>query len=368
MKFRKTDHPRIETATDWLAELGGAEPGPAEKAALTDWLRESPRNVRDFLELTLLDQDLRATPLEPQQVREWVKEVRDLAPTPITTAHDTRSSRAHKVAATPEATSRGMSTRSKLRTWGIAASLALAVVMGAGYLQWQHGRYATGFGEQRILTLEDGSVVTLNTSSTLRVDFSGNRRELQLLEGEAFFRVAHDATRPFDVTARDATVRALGTQFNVRVGSQGTLVSVVDGIVEVRDRAQEQSSGSSAAPEQRLRLREGEEAKVAAIDVQVAAVAVPAVRISKTAHAAPMRAVAWTRGRVEFDGTPLIDVLSEFQRYRELEVSIAEPLRQLKLTGSFDAHDPESALAYIATLPGVSVETLSANHFLIRQK
>jgi len=364
MKFRKTDHQRIETAADWMAELGGTEPGPAEKAAFTDWLRESPRNVRDFLDLTLLDQDLRATSLDPRQVREWVKEVRDMAPTPIAANRDARSLRSHDGIVAPD----GVPMRSKPRIWGIAASLVLAVTLGAGYLQWQHGRYATGFGEQRILTLEDGSVVTLNTSSTLRVDFSGNRRELKLLKGEAFFRVAHDVTRPFDVTARDATVRAVGTQFNVRVGSQGTLVSVVDGVVDVRDRVQEQSSGSLATPEQSLRLREGEEARVAAIDVQADAAASAPVRISKTANAAPMRAVAWTRGRVEFDGTALIDVLSEFQRYREFEVSVAEPLRQLKLTGSFDAHDPEAALAYIATLPGVSVETLSANHFLIRQQ
>ncbi|MBL8265655.1 FecR family protein [Steroidobacter sp.] len=355
MREQKADTSRPTTASDWMAELGQGELDPAQKSELADWLRESPRNVREFLEATLLGQDLRDTAVSREQLDDWVKEVRESRPAIPFTA----TSKASLADETP-VTGREQS-RSRLRTWGIAASVALvATISAATYLHWQDGRYSTDLGEQRILTLADGSVVTLNTSSTIKVDFSGQRRNIELIEGEAFFRVAHDTSRPFDVNARDTTARAVGTQFNVRIAGKTTLVSVLDGIVDVRER-----DLNKPAAEPVLRLLKGEEATV---DASRTTGGQQAPRVVKTAHAAPLRAVAWTRGRVEFDSTPLVDVLSEFQRYREFKVSVAEPLQPIKLTGSFDAQDLESALAYIGTLPGVVVETTGAQSFLIRER
>jgi transmembrane sensor len=351
MRESNADTPRPTSASDWMAELNQGELDPERKAALTDWLRESPLNVREFLEANLLAQDLRDVPVSREQLEDWVKEVREarspipLAVTGTTSVFDAapRSDRVQR--------------RNRRRAWSIAASLALVASFGAAaYMHWQDGRYSTDLGEQRIVTLADGSVVTLNTSSTIKVDFSKQRRNVQLIEGEAFFRVAHDTARPFDVTARDATARAVGTQFNVRIAGESTLVSVVEGVVDVRE---------VSAAEEVLRLHKGEEAAVATSHAMADQ---ESARVRKMAHAAPLRAVAWTRGRVEFDGTPLVDVLDEFQRYRQFQVSVAEPLRQMRLTGSFDAQDLESALAYIATLPNVVVETTGAHSFVIRER
>lgn len=348
MREQKVDTTRLTTASDWMAELGQQELEPDQKAALTDWLRESPRNVREMLEATLLEQDIRDVPVSRDQLDEWVKEARESrAPSPLPVAGFDAASQPDRA-----------KPRSKLRAWSIAASVAfVAMIGGAAYLHWQDGRYSTDLGEQKILTLADGSIVTLNTSSTIKVDFSAHRRNIELIEGEAFFRVAHDTARPFDVTARDATARAVGTQFNVRIAPQATLVSVLEGVVDVRERGPE--------ADQVLRLQKGEEATV---DIGQTLEDRQSPRVVKTAHATPMRAVAWTRGRVEFDGTPLIDVLGEFQRYRSFDVSVDEPLRQMRLTGSFDAQDLESALQYIATLPGVVVERTGTHSFLVRER
>lgn len=360
MREQNGHTPRPSRASDWMAELNEGELEPAQKAALADWLRESPLNVRELLEANLLAQDLRDLPVTREQLEEWVKEVRE-ARLPIPLA----------VTGTPsfvDEARHGDRTlpRSVLRSWSIAASVALITLFGAAtYMHWQDGRYSTELGEQRILTLADGSVVTLNTSSTIKVDFSDRRRNIELIEGEAFFRVAHDAARPFDVTSPDATARAVGTQFNVRIAGQSTLVSVVEGIVDVRERVERKATEQASAAEAVLRLHGGEEA---AVDVRKTVDDAESARVLKTVHAAPLRAVAWTRGRVEFEGTPLIDVLDEFQRYREFQVSVAEPLRQMRLTGSFDAQDVESALAYIATLPNVVVETTGAHSFVIRER
>lgn len=357
MREQKADPSNPATASDWIAEIGQGELDPAQQAALADWLRESPRNVRELLETTLLAQDVRDIPLSREQLDEWVEEARRSRPVIPFTGSSSALDDAQLDRAPP---------RNGLRAWAMAASVALVVMISAAtYVHWQADRYSTELGEQRILTLADGSVVTLNTSSTVKVDFSEHRRNIELIEGEAFFRVAHDVTRPFDVTARDATARAVGTQFNVRIAGHTTLVSVVDGIVDVRERHQAQPAGQAPAVDQALRLHKGEEA---AVDAKQTTGGAQPPRVLKNAQSAPLRAVAWTRGRVEFEGTPMVDVLSEFQRYREIDVSIAEPLRQMRLTGSFDAQDVESALAYIATLPGIVVERTGAHSFLIRER
>lgn len=348
------------SASDWMAELNHGELEPARRAALTDWLRESPVNVRELLEAHLLAQDIRDIPVSREQLEDWINDAREERP-PIPLA----------VTDTPcfvEAARHGDRTplRNRIRSWSMAASIALVALSGvATYMHWQEGRYSTDLGEQRILTLTDGSVVTLNTSSTIKVDFSQQRRNIELIEGEAFFRVAHDPARPFDVTARDAMARAVGTQFNVRIAGHSTLVSVVEGVVDVRERVDGEAAQQVSAPKDVLRLHGGEEA---AVNSGKTADEGESARVVRTSHAAPLRAVAWTRGRVEFEGTPLIDVLDEFQRYREFEVSVAEPLRQMRLTGSFDAQDLESALAYIATLPDVVVETTGPHSFVIRER
>lgn len=351
MRERKSDTARPTNASDWMAELNQGELEPAQKAALTDWLRESPVNVRELLEANLLAQDIRDIPVTREQLEDWVREARDAQP-PIPLAVTGSPSFLNEA---PHADREP--PRRRLGAWSIAASAALVALFGAGwYVHWQEGRYSTDLGEQRIVTLADGSVVTLNTSTIIKVDFSKQRRNVQLIDGEAFFRVAHDAARPFDVTARDATARAVGTQFNVRIAGQSTFVSVVEGVVDVRERIEQQDV---------LRLHQGEEA---AVDTKQTVGSQETSRVVKTAHAAPMRAVAWTRGRVEFEGTTLVEVLDEFQRYRAFEVRVAEPLRGIKLTGSFDAQDLESALAYIATLPNVVVETTGAHSFVIRER
>jgi transmembrane sensor len=351
---------RPTDASDWMAELNQGELEPAQKAALADWLRESPVNVREFLEANLLAQDMRDIAVSREQLEDWVKQVREARP-PIPFPVTGMPSSVNLASQVNRAQS-----RNRFRVWSIAASVALVVMFGAmTYFHWQEGRYSTDLGEQRIVTLADGSVVTLNTSSTIKVDFSNQRRNIELIEGEAFFRVAHDAARPFDVTARDATARAVGTQFNVRIAGESTLVSVVEGVVDVRERVQRETAAQAPAAAERLRLHKGEEA---AVDARQTQGEQQSARVVRTVHAAPLRAVAWTRGRVEFEGTPLVDVLDEFQRYRKFDVSVAEPLRKIRLTGSFDAQDLESALAYIATLPNVVVETTGAHSFVVRER
>ena len=348
-------------ASEWLAEVGDDDLTTSQKAAVADWLRESPANVREFLQTTLMRQDLGKLKISPQQIETWIDDAKSASqvPTRITLA---------AVSAVPgpgndrrlEASRR----RHGPRVWLAAACLGMLALGAELGLRWEEGRYRTAFGEQRIVTLADGSVIELNTDSALNVRFSAHRRSIHMLRGEAFFRVAHDAARPFVVSTGEVSVKAVGTQFNVRMNSDSTLVSVIEGTVEVRDETANVQAAAGVDPG--VGVTAGEEASITPVNPQASN---ERLVVAKIAVASPQRSASWTRGRVEFENTPLVDVLSEFQRYRHVRVLIEDDnIRQLKLTGSFDAHDPDSAHAYIATLPGIDVDEVGAHAYRIHRR
>ena len=123
--------------------------------------------------------------------------------------------------------------------WQVAAALFLVMVVGIGYWQlqpdskqaaeWQS--FATAIGEQNSWRLEDGSEVTLNTQSKIRIDFNADVRTVYLDQGEAFFKVTHKPSHPFDVVTTAGRIRVLGTQFSVYQADGQTLVTVLEGKV-----------------------------------------------------------------------------------------------------------------------------------------
>lgn len=345
-------------ASEWLAEAGDNPLTASQKAALAGWLRESPAHVRELLQTTLIQQDLGRLNISPEQIETWVSDAKSasLEPMSIRSAlgPTTRSPSGNGI----RAVSRGSR---RARVWLAAAGFGAVILAAALVFLWQEGRYSTALGEQRIVTLTDGSVIELNTDSALRVRLTRQQRAIDMIKGEAFFRVAHDAYRPFVVSAGEASVKAVGTQFNVRMRSDATLVSVVEGTVEVRDDTPDAQAAAGAEPV--VRVTTGEEASITPIGAQASK---RRLAVAKIAASSPQRSASWTRGRVEFENTPLIDVLNEFQRYRDIRILVDdESIRELKLTGSFDAHDPDSVFAYIATLPSIAVEKVDAHTFRV---
>src|SRR3546814_14300232 len=113
--------------------------------------------------------------------------------------------------------------------------------------------YRTVLGERRVVTLADGSTVSLDAASEVRVAYSERARELALVRGQARFDVAHDPRRPFAVQARDQRVVAPGTAFNVDLFGPQVLITLIEGHVPVLD-----ATSSPAAPTaQPVALRPG---------------------------------------------------------------------------------------------------------------
>ena len=180
----------------------------------------------------------------------------------------------------------------------------------------------TRIAEIREIPLPDGSVVTLGAHSRIALAFSGDERRLRLEEGEAFFSVAKDPERPFIVQVGDTLVRAVGTEFDVHKGPQAVRVAVVEGVVEI---APSRSRTSQEVPR---RLVSAGEAIVAPRDAP----------LRRLATLPAERAGEWRRGRLVYNGAPLLEVVADANRYSPQPIRIADAgLADLRVTTSFRA-------------------------------
>ncbi|HEX6867113.1 MAG TPA: FecR domain-containing protein, partial [Caulobacteraceae bacterium] len=162
-----------------------------------------------------------------------------------------------------EAAARAQVARRWRTAVAIAASLLVVAFAGAGVANWMTaGRNAspelvagegqqefrTSVGQTATVTLADGSAVTLDSDSVLRTRATWNRRYAELAKGRAFFRVAHEPTRPFVVLANGRTVTALGTSFEVSVERGKFEVTLVSGKVRVEQPPDPRSDRPVAVP------------------------------------------------------------------------------------------------------------------------
>ncbi|MBQ1560927.1 FecR domain-containing protein [Caulobacter sp.] len=219
--------------------------------------------------------------------------------------------------------------------YGLAFGLLLLAGAGGGYALWAPKTYATAIGEQRTIRLADGSTLTLDTGSKARVRLGKARRDIELVQGQALFEVAHDAARPFTVTAGDTAVTALGTRFDVRRDGAGASVTLVRGAVEVRE--------ASGATPRVWRLTPGQK-------VSTAAPTPAPVTIDAAA------ATSWTTGRLEFRNVALGAAVAEFNRYERRRIELAQgPWLQDRVSGVFDVDDTETFVRSIAELHDLEV-------------
>jgi len=206
------------------------------------------------------------------------------------------------------------------------ACLLLLVWVGIEAWPVWFADYRTAVGEQLSVQLSDGSTVLMNTETALSVDFSATRRTVTLHGGEAYFKVAKDAERPFDVETDDGRVRALGTAFEVRQLERDMAVTVYEHAVRVIF-----SQGTTIES-----LREGE------------LVAVNAGRVSPVFPVNLKQTQAWREHRLVFRDVPLMQVVAELNRYRPGKIVIVnQSLKQQRVTGVFDPREPDAALAVI---------------------
>jgi transmembrane sensor len=240
----------------------------------------------------------------------------------------------------PSAIAALQSLRSLAPKWGVGrrqllfASAAGAAAIGGGWFAWRSlfasASYQTAVGEQRRIILSDGSAVTLNTDSALRVRFDTSERRLWLDRGQAFFAVERDAARPFRVFVGEDEVRAIGTAFDIRRQGDRAQVTLEEGVVAVYRNA-DQAEVLSAERQPDVVLRPNEQVVVA-----------PTAPIN-VAMVDARRTGAWRFGQMVLESEPLSAAVAEINRYNARQIVIGDPsLNSVAINGVFQTGRPET--------------------------
>jgi transmembrane sensor len=409
-----------EEACAWFVECRAGDLDDSGRREFDRWLRKSPEHLSSYIEIAaiwnegpLLDPDSKwtADTLIQHALSAGDDNVVSLSGAAVE-AIETGAATASTLSA--EKTSRTASGHGTITTrtqpaaprkawftgWrrlAIAASIAgLTILAGAlGLMEFSSPIYATALGEQRSIQFEDGSTVELNSRSRIRVKYSKQERDVELIEGQALFHVAHDVGRPFIVAVGATRVRAVGTQFDVYKKSNGTVVTVVEGRVAVYSAPQSvlsddpprlppiealpptrpgavarparQSSGTKISSES---LASGsalppaggtaqQDLSINSSSLLLGAgeqVTVTAVAAQKTANPNIAGATAWREREIVFESATLSDVAEEFNRYNQRQLVIRDPaLYGFHISGVFSSTDPNSLIKFLQQRPGVKV-------------
>jgi transmembrane sensor len=326
-----------QEACEWFVEFRSGELDAAARRRFDAWARKSPEHLAAYLEIAALWKEglVLHSPLDTETL--------------VTEAAADESTVVELPQRPLEHRGRRSWTLRGGRFW-LAASIAGLALMGGTLIAYRHLRapiYATTFGEQRSITLADGSIVDINSHSKIRVRYLTHERDVDLLEGQALFHVAKDPARPFIVRSAATQVRAVGTEFDVyrkvdvyrRV--EDTVVTVVEGRVAVQ-----LPPGAAKTP---LFLSAGEQVLVTPQAMQ------------KAEHPSVAMATSWTRRQIQFESASLADVAEEFNRYNERQLVIEDPtLYDFHITGVFSSSDPASLVRFLRERPGVQVTETAA--------
>jgi len=306
-------HAVLTQAAEWYARLRDGSASNHEIARWQAWLHAAE---------------------EHQAAWHYVEDIsRGLDPLRTTTDPRQTANALNKAHARLHARRRVLITLAALASGGTLGMLSWRQSMLPAHLLAWTADHRTPTGEQRALTLADGTRLWLNTASAINLHFSVSERRIALVQGEVFIETAHDATRPFLVETPHGRMRALGTRFNVRLDEAHTQLDVYAGAVEIR-------TASSAISRV---IAAGQQSRFDRADIAPLA----------TADAARE---AWTQGMLVADNIPLRDVVRELRLYRQGHLGVADSVAGLKVYGSFPLQDTDRVLHMLASALPIRIE------------
>jgi transmembrane sensor len=299
--------PLLEEAMDWLLALEEQPRDPELSARCAAWRARSRAHERAF----------------DAARRSW----RALGAATPAFAHVWAPAAPSRIAQRSPAPSRRRRTPFVFAEFvGAALLLCILLVAAPSVMLRLEADQITGAGETRVVSLADGSRVTLGAKSAIRSDFSVDRRSVALLSGEAYFEVAKDSARPFVVDAEGVDVVVHGTAFDIRLASATTTVALERGSVSL-------AYGQGAARREAM-MAPGEE-----IAIHRAAGTMTRRRVE------PGMIAIWRDGRLFVQEARLGDVAEQLQRHAPGWIAVADAaLADCRVTGLYDLRDPDRAL------------------------
>ncbi|WDY60263.1 FecR domain-containing protein [Pseudomonas sp. PSKL.D1] len=295
-------------AADWLVQLQSGSATEADHVAVQAWCKRSSQHE-----------------LAWQRAEAILGDFRQL-PTPVAGETLRRLSQQGAV-----------NRRQAMQRLGLLLMAAPAAWLAWRETPWQQwaADARTAVGEQRPLTLADGSRLLLNTDTAIDIAFSAGERRIDLLNGEILLTSASDP-RPLRVRTLHGTAQALGTRFSVRIAGPVTRVAVLEGTVDARPL---HGMGN-------LVLQAGQQAAFTADLVQPATVL-------------DSGDLAWEHGMLMARNMRLADLLLELGRYRSGVLRCHPAVRELKVSGAFPLADTDASLRLLSDTLPVSVQGLT---------
>lgn len=316
----------VEKAIDWHLHLHSNEATPADSIAFEAWCMQNPEHALAYSRLESM----------------WGK-FNDI---------DHTAAKAGLEAALKSGNTIKAITQHSRR---VALSLVLLIstysaMQSQPALVWL-AENKTPIGEQRSVTLDDGSILMLNTNTALDVEYSNHQRLIKLYQGEVLITVAKDKTRPLIIATQHGTARALGTKFNVRLIEDSTQVAVVESTVETCNTPSLLS----------LPLLNG--SKKTCITLQAGQGNRYTSGQMETASNIDTEAIAgWSTGTLAIDNQPLPMVLAELQRYSVAQITFNESaLANMRVSGVLPLNNIKQSLNMLSGKLPIKVSEPQAN-------
>ena len=227
--------------------------------------------------------------------------------------------------------------------------------------------YASTIGQSRTIHLDDGSIVTLNSNSKIKVSYDVFARHINLLRGEAQFYVAKDINRPFTVTAGAKSFTALGTIFNVQKNNELDMELIVSEGQVLITKANIASSSLAEMINQEtaksysdIIINDGEKSVIENAEQLTTTQLLPEQIQQK---------LAWQKGIIVFNGEPLIHALEEVSRYTHTRFEVSDvQIKNIQVAGSYHINDINSLLSSLEGNFNISYKFSANNSVQLSKK
>jgi len=303
-------------AEEWFLKIQGAQLNAAQQGAFERWL-DSEKNAIAFQEyerLWVLGDGI----TQSNNIQSWLIEAE-------------------------QPTYRASKFSNMKMVYGLAACLVLLAVAFTFTYTFTHSpddiaiEFSTAAGEQKTITLADGSTVLLNAHSSITTSYEKHIRKVTLNGGDAVFTVAKNTERPFVVDTESHSVRVLGTQFSLSRRNNQLDIAVIEGLVSLS------THGKKNAELTRLSKGQG-------------------LNVSPSGATTPMsptdirHAKAWLSGNLDFDNWTLAEAIAEHNRHASKKIVLqSNELQSVKISGVFSMGDTEAFVGALVSLLDVKV-------------
>jgi transmembrane sensor len=275
----------------------------------------------------------------------------------------------------------------------VLPALTLVIMLSLSFIginitaEVPNNMYITSIGQHSTHTLDDGSVLTLNSNSQVEVNYTLNKRVINLLRGEAHFDVTSDPNRPFEVYVGDRMVKAVGTAFSVYRLKNNIEVLVTEGKVDLaiiestllvkpfslsRGTAGVKRTSSAKPLENTVTVIASLEAgQSISIPISVNSVNSSSLDspVVEYAQGDLVRKLSWLDGRLVFAGESLEEVVAEVSRHTPLIIEVTDPeLKKLRIGGQFQAGETDALFDVLESGFGVKITRVNNGHVQLNAK